>query len=68
MDNLDLIILVITVPLKISLIPKSKCVVTVLKDSNITLLPIAVIHVLCIKSSTELVDYRVTVWRTVLNM
>jgi hypothetical protein len=62
------VVLVITVQLMISLIPKSKCAVTVLKDSDITTLPIAVEHVHYIKSITELVDFKVIVWRIVLQL
>lgn len=62
-------VLVKTVQNQISLIPKSKSAVTVLKDSDITGLPIAVVHVHYIKSLTELVDLvKVIVWRTVLQL
>ena len=60
------VVLVITVQTQISLIPKSKCAVTVLKDSSITTLPIAVVYVQCTKSFKELVDCKVTVGRIVL--
>jgi len=66
MANIGLIILVITVPLKISLIPKSKCVATVRKDSDITSLPMPVKPVHYLESLTERVETMVHVWRIVL--
>jgi len=50
----------------ISLIPKNKCAVTVLMDSSITILPIAVVYVHYTKSIKELEDCKVIVEKTVL--
>lgn len=50
------VVLVITVQPMISLIPKSKCALTVLMDSSITILPIAVVYVHYTKSIKELVE------------
>jgi len=62
------VVLVITVQNKISLIPKSKCAVTVLMDSCITTLPIAVVYVHYTKSIKELAECKVTVDKTVLTI
>lgn len=59
-------VLVITAQPKISLIPKSKCAVTVLTDLSMTILPIAVVYVHYTKSIKELVDFKVIVERIVL--
>jgi len=56
MANSDLMVPVITAQWKISLVSKSKCVLTVLMDSNITTLPITVLYVLNIESLKEPVD------------
>lgn len=66
MANTDLIVPVVTAQLKISLVSNSKCVPTVLKDSNITTLTITVLYVLCTESLIELVDYKVHAWKNVL--
>lgn len=60
--------LVITAQLKISLIPQSKCAVTVLKDSNTCQKTIPVEHAHYTESTKELVDYKVNVWKIVLQL